>query len=400
MSSAIRRGLAAAFLAAALLRCGGGQAAQQDDGWIDVLVVDKPGASHYGAPHTAAPTTVPSALIVRRVQAAAEAAGQSWQQDPALAALAAFVLAQNHKHGSAPTHEVIDFYAAHLGLMEATPHVIRIADPDPVALERSLGADLEQAAREFRYTHVGIAHAKRGGRDEVVVTLSRRGARLSPIPRQVPQGQTLKIQGRLVPPFQQARVLVATPKGGIVTRSTGEDQAIDVQLPLDKRGEHRIELVAQGEHGPTVIANFPIYVGQKPPRRLRRPRRRTASMQSAADVAQGLGTMLNQTRKERGLQVLRQHPRLAVVAKDHSLDMVRSGFIGHGSPTTGSAADRVERTGLRSGLVLENIGRGYDAWQIHRGLMRSPGHRANILNPDVTHFGIGVVERQEGKGRA
>jgi hypothetical protein len=45
--------------------------------------------------------------------------------------------------------------------------------------------------------------------------------------------------------------------------------------------------------------------------------------------------------------------------------------------------------------MLENIGRGYGAEEIHRGLMESPGHRANVLNPDVTHVGIGVVAEEE-----
>jgi len=41
--------------------------------------------------------------------------------------------------------------------------------------------------------------------------------------------------------------------------------------------------------------------------------------------------------------------------------------------------DRAERAGIRSGLVLENVGRGPDAGSIHRGLEKSPGHRRNIL---------------------
>ena len=38
-------------------------------------------------------------------------------------------------------------------------------------------------------------------------------------------------------------------------------------------------------------------------------------------------------------------------------------------------------------------------WQVtpplegaHKSLMASPGHRKNILNPNYTHIGIGIVE--------
>jgi uncharacterized protein YkwD len=80
--------------------------------------------------------------------------------------------------------------------------------------------------------------------------------------------------------------------------------------------------------------------------------------------------------------------------------MVESGFVGHDSPTTGTPAQRVEQAGFRSGLILENIGRGYSAREIHAGLLDSPGHRANILNRNVTHVGIGVVSEAEGERTA
>jgi uncharacterized protein YkwD len=89
------------------------------------------------------------------------------------------------------------------------------------------------------------------------------------------------------------------------------------------------------------------------------------------------------------------HAGLAEVAEAHSRDMVDHDFVAHESPTTGTPAQRVEAAGLRSGLVLENIGRGYSASDIHAGLMASPGHRANILNPNVSHVGIGVVTIDE-----
>ena len=78
--------------------------------------------------------------------------------------------------------------------------------------------------------------------------------------------------------------------------------------------------------------------------------------------------------------------------------MHANGFVGHTSPTTGGPPDRVQRAGIRTPLVLENAGRGYSPSEVHRGLMDSPGHRANVLSPDATHVGIGVlVEREEDR---
>ena len=106
--------------------------------------------------------------------------------------------------------------------------------------------------------------------------------------------------------------------------------------------------------------------------------------------------MLNETRRGAGLPELTEHAGLREVALGHSRDMVANDYIGHQSPRSGTPADRVRTSGLQSGLVLENIGRGYSAAEIHRGLMESPGHRANLVNPDVSHVGIGVVAQPEG----
>ncbi|MEZ4335820.1 MAG: CAP domain-containing protein [Sandaracinaceae bacterium] len=105
---------------------------------------------------------------------------------------------------------------------------------------------------------------------------------------------------------------------------------------------------------------------------------------------------MNATRREAGLTPLEPDDAVQAVAEAHCHDMVDHDFIGHTSPTTGSALDRVRAAHLPSGLVLENIGRGYSAEEIHRGLLESPGHRANLVNGDVTHVGIGVVAQPEG----
>ncbi|MCZ7677295.1 MAG: CAP domain-containing protein [Sandaracinaceae bacterium] len=125
------------------------------------------------------------------------------------------------------------------------------------------------------------------------------------------------------------------------------------------------------------------------PRDLRRRARRR-------NVRRELFDLVNATRREAGLPPLREHEGLREVALAHSRDMAENDFIGHTSPRSGTAADRVRAASLSSGLVLENIGRGYGAAEIHRGLMESPGHRANLVNPDVSHVGIGVVAQPEG----
>ena len=71
--------------------------------------------------------------------------------------------------------------------------------------------------------------------------------------------------------------------------------------------------------------------------------------------------------------------------------MADKDFVGHVSPRTGAAVDRVRRAGLSPGLVLENVGRAYSTEQAEGGFLSSPGHRGNILHPDARKLGVGIV---------
>jgi uncharacterized protein YkwD len=67
------------------------------------------------------------------------------------------------------------------------------------------------------------------------------------------------------------------------------------------------------------------------------------------------------------------------------------GFFGHDSPTSGSPADRLAAAGLQFALSGENIALAPTADQAHEGLMNSPAHRANMLNPGFTRVGIAAL---------
>ena len=70
--------------------------------------------------------------------------------------------------------------------------------------------------------------------------------------------------------------------------------------------------------------------------------------------------------------------------------MIDHDFVGHLSPRTGTAMDRVRRAGLKPDIVFENVGRAYSPEQAEGGFHRQPGpprQPAAIRAP----AGIGVV---------
>jgi len=110
---------------------------------------------------------------------------------------------------------------------------------------------------------------------------------------------------------------------------------------------------------------------------------------------QTLLELLNQERANAGLSPLQPDFALVEVGRAHGHEMFSLGFLGHVSPTTGSAADRLAAEGMAYPLSGENIALAPTAELAHEGLMNRPAYRANILNPGFTHVGIAALRSAE-----
>lgn len=110
--------------------------------------------------------------------------------------------------------------------------------------------------------------------------------------------------------------------------------------------------------------------------------------------------LTNEARVRVGLKTLTPHPALTAAAGGHAAEMSELNYFSHTSPTPAlrTTRQRVQRNGANPKLVAENIFEcsGYDKKLAPRfaleAFLQSPGHRANLLNPSVTHIGIGLSE--------
>lgn len=101
--------------------------------------------------------------------------------------------------------------------------------------------------------------------------------------------------------------------------------------------------------------------------------------------------LLNEERIERGLEPLTLDKRLQELARDYSRDMFQRGYFSHYNPEGQSPFDRMEIYGISYRYAGENLALAPSVELAHQGLMNSPGHRANILSPNFTKIGIGVM---------
>jgi uncharacterized protein YkwD len=105
---------------------------------------------------------------------------------------------------------------------------------------------------------------------------------------------------------------------------------------------------------------------------------------------------LNRDRARQGLPALAYDERLADVARYHSADMRDNGYFAHESKTSGTLEDRLNRAGYLFQTARENLSIAPDVERSQDGLLKSPPHYANIMSPDVTHVGIGIVKGSTG----
>jgi uncharacterized protein YkwD len=133
---------------------------------------------------------------------------------------------------------------------------------------------------------------------------------------------------------------------------------------------------------------------------IRHPRRGQVRILHLNEVERRIYQLTNAVRRQHHLSPLSKDTALVATARAHSDDMLRRNFFSHVNPDGKTPQARIApayaRTIARSG---ENIwgGHGYDysdgklmARVIVDSWMTSPGHRANILNPNYTYLGVGV----------
>lgn len=101
--------------------------------------------------------------------------------------------------------------------------------------------------------------------------------------------------------------------------------------------------------------------------------------------------LVNEERRSRGLAALELDPRLVPIARQHSEEMFKLKYFGHQSPVSGSPFDRLAAAKITYTRAGENLAYAHSVAVAHRGLMDSEGHRENILRPEFTRIGIGVI---------
>jgi len=119
-----------------------------------------------------------------------------------------------------------------------------------------------------------------------------------------------------------------------------------------------------------------------------------------AELEASLLEEVNAVRAQHHLIPLQRSPALDAVARRHSDDMARRGYLSHETPEGRNPVDRIFEAGVEGfTLAAENLGktnRGDPNREIVQSWLRSPDHRRNLLTPPFNTTGIGIARAADG----
>ena len=108
--------------------------------------------------------------------------------------------------------------------------------------------------------------------------------------------------------------------------------------------------------------------------------------------------LVNATRSYYGLGPLQNTFGLSYLAAKRSNDMAYNQYFAHTDLYGRSPEDRFRAEGISFKYGGENIAYGQTTpYQVVQDWMNSPGHRANILDPNYKYLGIGVGQDKYGR---
>ena len=105
---------------------------------------------------------------------------------------------------------------------------------------------------------------------------------------------------------------------------------------------------------------------------------------------------IQQMRAEAGLPPFVQDDALRRAAQRQSEDMADSGRLAHVSARTGNPNTRVADEGLHPERVAENVARASTAMGAQESIVGSDAHRAQLLDPELTHLGVAAARSADG----
>ena len=236
------------------------------------------------------------------------------------------------------------------------------------------------------------------GRITTVICV-RGSAGISSVPLRVAVGSALPLKGRLARGYKNPRIFVSAPSG-IVSKTIPAIKgggSFSANLRLDGgMGKYMVEVMADGPEGGEVIFLLPVYMEMSPVEANKDLSILLEFFEPDEYVDEAgaeylIAESVRKERKKMELSPLIVDGAVSEAARLKCRAMIAKEKFVH--DIKGKSKDDVLSTaGVEYSSSLENIAVNVSPAAAHYMLMASPAHRANVINPAMTHFGVGVVK--------
>jgi uncharacterized protein YkwD len=299
-----------------------------------------------------------------------------------------------------PPQSVVRFLAGYFGLESPNPRVniATFETEDARQIADRLGDALASASSgkvPLRFGMVTL-RVKKGVTKTVLVT-QEAPVELDPVPRKLTPGSKAQVSGKLVPPFGSPRVSVSDAAGHLTASKPGSGEDFKAEIACgDKPGRIGVEIRGAQDGEERILASFPVACGTDLPTSVA-VAKAASGTGDAASNERALFDQVNAERKAAGLPALEWDDAVGKVARSLAEQYRES--TAQGAPLKADVNGMLREAGVSTAVVLVNPAAATSAAEAQASFDASPTNRANLLNPEITHSGVGIVTGKDKQGR-
>ncbi|MBW1810449.1 MAG: hypothetical protein JRJ87_19790 [Deltaproteobacteria bacterium] len=289
----------------------------------------------------------------------------------------------------------LGFELQQVGVTDANVIPFSVESPSE-RLPKELLTFLDEQAKKGRYSHFAVGVTRFPNQKRMITTLilGRRPAIINPLPVCPTAGSRLELHLKLLRSYRHPYWLMTTPKGLVIKDSMlYEEGAWHGTVPLDAgAGSYQLEIIVLGPEGPEVAALFPLYAGvERPSIPKTKLHPAPGRYRTPDDAEAALLKLTNKSRAKFGLPPLKSDDKISQIAREHAMQLLIDRHAAHRTKKTGALVDRLRKSGTVFARAAENVSLSPAPESAHERFMDSPGHRLNILDPNLTKIGIGIA---------
>lgn len=222
-------------------------------------------------------------------------------------------------------------------------------------------------------------------------------ADLAPLPITARVGQWLSLDGAMLVPTSDAKVILLGPRGAprsIVASLSG--RRVHAMFLVDQPGPWLVQVLATVATGPRPVLEAMVFAGTPPQTQfVSTAAPGEAESKGGSDDDDAMLRMINAARATEQRAPLVRDPNLDRLARAHSDEMRRVRMVGH-NIGGGDLMERLQSAGIRVRMAGENCASARSPEHAHRAVWASPSHRGNLLLDQFTKVGISVVKSPDG----